>query len=276
MDARELLISWPGLDRLDAAAILSHPAWRMPVGYEDEGMSLVVDAVASPRPDELLLAITLDDVDNVLGLSDSPGYPDLHRLWARRAELPEALVVALVEKEAGTLLQAVEKATRRELRIVGLADSAGGGLRRAFRLETPSGASAFSLGVPADVERVIGVLDNLDPSHQSILTLKRPVRAEYVVIDAAPEAVSALKPGDFLLEEHETVASWQTELPDDSYLRLRDETDESATFAQFVSEDLPPVPPPASFAVYCHGRKIATAKTSFVGDSPAYKITALC
>jgi len=273
MDARELLVSWPGLDRLKAAEILARPAWRMSVGYEDEGLSLVLDSEL--HPDELFLAIPLDDVENVLGISDSPAYPDLHRLWARRAELPDALIVALVEKEVGTLLQAVEKASHKELRIAGLT-SAAGNARHSFRLETPDGVLGFSLRLPSDVVTAIGVLDNLDPSHASIQSMTRSAQAEYAVIDVSPDVVSSLKPGDFLLAECETSASWQTELPDDSSLRLRGEADESFTFAQFVSGALPPVPSPASFAVYCHGRKVATAVVSSVGDSPAFKITTLC
>jgi len=275
MDARELLISWPGLDQLDAMAVLSHPAWRMPVGYEDDDMSLVMDAVVSPRPDELLLAITLDDAANVLGISDSPSYPDLHLLWQRRAELPEALVIALVEKEVGTVLQTVERFTRKELRLVGLAkpeDVGAAASRRSFRIVTPDGSSGFSLRVPADVVKAIGVLDNLDPSHASISSLTRPAYAEYAVIDADPDVVSTLKSGDFLLPEQEAGATWQTDLPDDSLLRLRDEAGECFTFAQFVSGELPHVPTPSSFVVYCHGRKVATAKKAKIGDASGYRI----
>jgi len=275
MDVHELLRSWPGVSALSAEALLSHPAWRMPVGYADDVLSVVVEASGPLRPDELLLAVTLDEVDNVLGISDSSRYPDLHRLWARRAELPEALLIALVEKEAGPLLQTVEELTKRELRLVGLAGSANAGdgaTRRSFRLESSDGASGFSLRVPAEVVTSIGVLDNLDTSHESIQSLTRPARAEYAVIDAAPDVVSALKTGDFLLAEQETEASWQTELPDDSSLRLRDEAEEIFTFSQFASEDLPPVPPPSALAVFCHGCKVATAQTARIGDVFGYCI----
>jgi len=276
MDEHDLLLSWPGVSALSSEAILSHPAWRMPVGYEDDGMSVVMEAFASPCPDELLLTVTLDDAPNVLGISDSSQYPDLHLLWARRAELPEALVVALVEKEVGTMLQTVEKLTRKELRLVGVtaaSDVGDDGNRRSFRLETPDGALSFSLRLPADVVAAIGVLDNLDPLHESIQSLTRPAQAEYAVVDAAPEAVSSLKSGDFLLAEPASAASWQTELPDDSLLRLRDEAEETFTFAQFVSGDLPPVPPPPlSSAVYCQGRKIAAAEPARIGDVSGYRI----
>lgn len=278
MDAHELLRSWPGLDRLDAVAVLAHPAWRMPVGYEDDGMSLVVDAAASPRPDELLLAVTLDDVANVLGISDSPNFPDLHLLWQRRAELSEALVVALVEKEVGVLLQTVEKLTRKELRLVGLAkaeDVGEVGSRRSFRLENPDGVVGFSLRVPADVVTAIGVLDNVDPSHDSISSLMRPARAEYEAVDVPAGSELSLKPGDYVMSSASAVASWQMEVPADERLHVMSSDTVSFSFAQFASDALPPVPPPSSLTVFWHGRPYAAAEMSLVGDAPAFKVTTL-
>jgi len=272
MDGRELISSWPGLAEADAVTLLASPAWRLLVDFNgDECRVTRTDAAAR----ELLLKVTFDDEPGVLGISDSETFSDLHLLWARLSELPESLVIALVEKEVGPLLQTIENIVRKELRIVGVAlgeTAASSGARTGFILHDGTYELGFSLPLSSDTVRRLGVLDNLDTEHETIRALTRPVRAQYAVMDLSPDQIAAIKEGDFLVDSNELNGVWQTELPNDDALRLRAESDVGFTFAEFADDALPVVPPAGNFAVYSRGKRIASAELAKVGDIVGYRI----
>lgn len=278
MDAYELLLSWPEISTADSETLLNHPAWRMDAAYGDEEVRLAMaKPVEGEMVDELLLAVNLDSVPHVLGIRDSAAFPDLHLLWRRKGELPEALVVALVEKDAGALLQLVENIVRKELRIVGLVtdarkSSAG---RRSFAFRSFAGEVGFSLDIPQDALSWLGVLDNLDVGHDSIRGLTRPVRAEYAVIGLDEDSVATLVAGDYLLTDGGD-ARWIVELPDDESLRICAQDEAVFSFSDFADDMLPPVPPPGNLLVFRHARQLATAEAATVGDSSAVKIASIC
>ena len=110
MDAVALLKTWPDWEHASLETVLASPAWRMPVRY-GETVATLVRAAAVPD-DPIALAVTFDGTPAVLALADSALYPDLHLLWSRRADLPSALVLALVEKECGNLFALLEKLFR--------------------------------------------------------------------------------------------------------------------------------------------------------------------
>ena len=120
MNAFDILKIWPGISEASVEDIFAHPAWAMPCLWGDE-RCVLRKAAAKPR-DIIGLAIELDDDAHFLGLGNRESFPDLHDLWLRKAELPSALILALVEKECGELLQLIENAVRRQVRVVGLDD----------------------------------------------------------------------------------------------------------------------------------------------------------
>ena len=119
MDALELLKKWPTWEKANAATVLASPAWRMPVKFDGRDASLrLVDAPA--ERDAISLAVKFDGEEHILGIFDTSRFSDLHLLWQKRDGLPGEIVLALVEKECGVLLQFLEDTVRKELSVEGL------------------------------------------------------------------------------------------------------------------------------------------------------------
>lgn len=277
MDARELIGGWPVIGTLPAAGILAHPAWRLSVDCGGASADLFAVAPSETLSDELLVSVSLDGEPHVLGIADSAAFPDLHLLWSRRSELPDALVVALVEKEAGDLLQTVENVVRMELKVIGLVAAAETGARpprRAFRLSAGGAEMSFSLDLPPETVQTLGVLDNLDTEHDAIRSLTRNVRAEYAAVPVADADIASLAVGDCLLLSG-NAPSWVTEVPADDRLHVCSSGDETFTFAQFADETLPPVPPASALTLFRRGAPFAEAAPTTVGEAPAVKVTTL-
>ena len=106
----EILSSLPKWSRLSADAIVDSPAFAMPCRLGDESATLVLGAV--PPSDAISLSVTLDDNPHVLSLGRSPRFKELESVWDSRADVPEPILLALVEKDAGDVFQLIENAVR--------------------------------------------------------------------------------------------------------------------------------------------------------------------
>ena len=119
MKPHEILSMLPLWADATPEALLDSPAWAMPCRLGEESTVL---RMADVKPSETLnLAVLLDGESHVLSFADSPRFTDIHALWPSRADVPEPILLALVEKECGPLLQLVENAVRRQLKIEGIA-----------------------------------------------------------------------------------------------------------------------------------------------------------
>ena len=77
-------------------ALLDSPAWAMPCRLGEESTVL---RMADVKPSETLnLAVLLDGESHVLSFADSPRFTDIHALWPSRADVPEPILLALVEQ----------------------------------------------------------------------------------------------------------------------------------------------------------------------------------
>ena len=178
MNARELLTDWPGEQLTSAEGIFQSPAWRLPIVYEG-APSVLTQGTTRPL-DLLALSLTFDGEPSVIGLADSPNFPDLHILWRRRNELPREVLLALIEKECGPLFQMLEDATKCLVAVKGLEWDEVGETDVPFALTRPDGLTlAFTWAVPPRVLARLGVLDNLDLTHAAIRALTRPAWAVY-------------------------------------------------------------------------------------------------
>ena len=206
MNTLDLLSALPPFRDWSPAEILASPAWAMPCRLGTEEGRLVSEGAILPA-DPLSLAIRFADVPATLALSDTPLFPELHTLWPSRTDVPAPILLALVEKECGPLLQLLENAAGRELAIDGLAEerpeqagASPAGLRP-FSLLRASGETlcTFALTLPPALVETFGVRRNLNVSHDSI----RDVALSAVVQIAEPVLSSAdlesLAPGDHLL-----------------------------------------------------------------------------
>ena len=269
MDAVALLKTWPDWEHASLETVLASPAWRMPMRYGETATTLVR---ADALPDDAIsLAVTFDGTPAVLALADSALYPDLHLLWSRRADLPSALVLALVEKECGNLFALLEKLTRRQFGVTGFAD-APGARSYAFAVAGLPAPLAFALELPAELLPVFGDLACLDPAHPSIRGAVREIRADYGALAVTDDELAALAPGDFLLSPGETAAQWLTAPPADGAAHVLAAAAQTATFAAFADEALPPVPAPADLVVVKGGRVRARVVPATVGEAAAYRV----
>ena len=272
MDALTLLKGWPSLRNAGAESLLASPAWRL---TSRKGSSAVTLTQAETLPDDaLVLAVTLDDEPCRLALVDSPAFPDLHRLWSHLRDLPEALVLALVEKECGALFTQVEALTRRLFVLKGLAGSREG--LRPFSVRGEDFAFDFGLELLPTLAATLGRLENLDPSHPSVRALTRPVRATYGLLLVSDEELAALKPGDFVLlpENFGATAKWETReaLDANEALAVAAAEESELSFAAFADGDFPPLPEPAELELTRNGKLLFRATRTQVGCAAALKI----
>lgn len=269
MDAFELLKTWPGWAKANAESILDSPAWRMPAEWNGEAVELTrADGLSG---DLIGLDVSLDDETLHLDIADSPAYPDLHRLWMRRGELPQELVLALVEKECGSLFQLIENAFRRQFAVMGLVLAGAAAERTAFRFVAEGEEVLFALTLSPVLRAEIGQLKFLDVTHESIVTLTRELIADYGEVKLSPDELAGLKAGDFLLLPSET-AKWTFATDEAEGLRLRGREQVEFAFAAIADDSLPPVPEPAELVLFRDGQRIASGTMATVGACAALRI----
>lgn len=269
MDAAELLKTWPSWEHASLETVLASPAWRMGARYGATAATLV-RAAALPD-DPIALAVTFDGAPAVLALADSALYPDLHLLWSRRAALPPALVLALVEKECGDLFALLEACTRRLFGVTGFAE-APPAHPVAFAVEGLAAPLAFALDLPAELLPVFGSLACLDPAHPAIRGATREIWADYGALAATDEELAALAPGDYLLRGEAAAARWLTAPPADVAAHVVGRRPQTATFAAFADDALPPVPAPSDLVVVKGGRACARVTPASVGEAAAFRV----
>ena len=216
MNTLDLLSTLSPFRDWSPAEILASPAWAMPCRLGTEEGRLVSEGALLPV-DPLCLSIRFANIPATLALADSPLFPELHAIWSSRADVPAPILLALVEKECGPLLQLLENAAGRQLAIDGLAetdpaqaDAADSSLvtrnsslreTRPFALLRASGEAlcTFALSLSPALVETFGALRNLDASHDTIRdqTLSGVMQVATPVLSVAD--LESIAPGDHLL-----------------------------------------------------------------------------
>lgn len=190
----EILSSLPKWTGLGASAIVDSPAFAMPCRLGEEVVTLVLGAT---RPtDAISLSILIEDEPHVLSLARTPRFKELDAIWDGRADVPEPILLALVEKDAGPLLQLVENAVRRQVKLVGLA--------MAEDADSPVLSAqvadiVFTLTRSATVTAAIGNLRNINLAHESIRSTLLSAVTEYAAFSLAASDMADLSVGDAVL-----------------------------------------------------------------------------
>lgn len=260
MSAFDVLKGWPGISEASADELFAHPAWTMPCQWGDE-RCIIRRAAAKPR-DVIGIAITLDDDPHFLGLGNRETFPDLHDLWERKAELPSSLILALIEKECGDLLQMIENIARRQVGVTGLDNPekrSGAIAFEVISLTDGSIRASFVLDVKPSLARMFGQLRFLDVGHESLRGMTRPARAVYATFDLPPEDAAGIAAGDYLmLPEIESGAGgeWMCAFPDDGRFRVVSRNVAELTFASLTDGNMPSLPVPGELELFC-GSKVA-------------------
>jgi hypothetical protein len=248
----------------------------MPCQWGDERCFLR-KAAAKPR-DVIGLSISLDEDEHFLGLANRESFPDLHQLWSEKGRLPDALVLALIEKECGELLQLIENAVRRQVRVNGLDDPAKRSGALAFdvvRADDGALRATFVLDVKSPTVRTFGQWRFLDAGHASIRTLSRPMRAVYATFDLPQDALANLGVGDHLLLPELSAPSygeWVCALPADGRCRVVLPEEKEIPFAAFADGSLPPCPAPGDLLLAVGERVVARGRIAQLCDQAALEI----
>ena len=194
MKPHEILSMLPQWADAAPEALLDSPAWAMPCRLGEDSTAL---RMADVRPcDTLNLAVLLDGERHVLSIADSPRFTDIHALWPSRADVPEPILLALVEKECGPILQLVENAVRRPLKIEGLASESGPDARTVFAQVNDV---VFGLTRSPAVETAFGQLRFIDCAHQAVRDTVLPCETEIAAFTLPAADLASLDVGDALL-----------------------------------------------------------------------------
>ena len=281
MNAEELIEKWPGIAGADAAAIFGMDAWAMPVGYAGNDATLVKDATR--ERDVIGLAIKFDDEPHFLAIAVSDAYPELSKVWELKKNLPNEVLLALIEKECGALLQTLENAARRQLSVSGLVPHEDVGAQnaaaQAFALKNAEGEIVcdFALSLSNALLGEFGRVENLDVNHDSIRALTRPARVEYAAFSLTDEELAGLAPGDHLLlpEIATDAPKWVTETPADDLVHVLGATAGSLVFKDFADDALPEPPEASALILIRKGHAVAEGRLSRLGEQPAFAVEGL-
>ena len=292
MKPLEILTALPLAASAPPARILDSPAFAMPCRYGDE-TALLRPAPVVPA-DTLPLAILFGDEPHTLGLARTPRHPELDSLWDARADVPPAILLALAEKECGPLFQLLENAVRRQLRLIGLADTAPAPADLALQVaDIP-----FTLTRTPAIETALGNLRHLDLTHPAIRDLTLPAETEYASFTLPPADLATLAPGDaLLLPEIGTIPprllvdtrfildpTGVSPFTDDARCRIVAATPATLPLgALFDSAEsptpdlLPSAPPPSSapLRLLLSGKTLAHGRLDTLGTQPAFLVESL-
>mgnify|MGYP003318607796 CR=1 FL=1 len=199
MKSFELIESLAVFRRMTPAEILAHPAWRLPLTWQESESFLRSDAVAPAEA--IWLNVRFEKEECALGLVPSPEFPDLSALFPIRDQVPQAIILAVIEKEVGPLFQALENTMRREFAVVGLREEGAPAESTAFRVTDGDGEdrASFALSFTPALVADLGRLDFLDAGHDSIAAMRVKGEMVFAEFDLTDAEIAALKVGDHLL-----------------------------------------------------------------------------
>ena len=292
MKANEIIGALPRWANASAADIIASPAWAMPCRLGDKPCIMRLDAL---RPaDTLDISVVLEDESHTLSIMDSPAFEELHGLWSSRVDVPESVLLALVEKECGPLLQLIENFARRQLKIVGLSSSpASGDILCAQIYDGGSPILSFSLTSSPGLVKSLGQLRFIDLSHASVRETSLAAETELASFTLPAADVSTLAVGDALLvPEVSTMAprivvdgrfvadeSGVFQYVDDGRFRVVDSEPHAVALGELFDRAETPAPSPATRPAQIRlvqgGRVIASGRLENLGDQPALIVESL-
>lgn len=199
MKASEILAALPQWAKATPEELAAAPAWTMPCRLGETPCMMRMDAI---RPaDTLDIAILLEDEPHVLSLVDTPRFADLHRIWPSRADVPDPVLLALVEKECPLLLQLVENMARRQLKIEGIAKGDDANRDRFCARISAEGEELLSFAITASpsLVRTLGKITFIDASHPSVGGTALAAVRELASFAVPAADISSLGVGDALL-----------------------------------------------------------------------------
>lgn len=294
MKTSEILGTLPRWAGATADGLLTSPAWAMPCRLGDVACTMRLDAM---RPaDTLDVAVMLENERHVLSLVDAPRYENLHRLWPSRAEVPEPILLALVEKECGPLLQLIENAVHRQLKVLGLAAAEDDDSKRLCARICAEGEDDLSFAITASplVIRSLGKFLFIDQSHPSVRDDQLSAVNEYAAFALSASDLASLAVGDHLLLPEIGTSSPRlivdgrfavdengvVPFVDDGRVRVLDAAPHTVSVGQVLDRAQTPsaseeTAAPTQLQLVLSGRTIASGRLERLGELRAFSIETL-
>ena len=288
----DILSALPPWSGASPETVIASPAWAMPCRLGDKQCVMRLDAIHPA--DTLPLSVLFENERHVLGLADSPAFPELHAVWNARADIPAPILLALAEKDCGLFFQMLENVVRRQLKVEGVAqDQTGSGGQTAFCRVSSDDADMFSftLDLSPTIVEAFGQLRNIDAAHSSVRDAVLDADAEYAAFALSENELGALSPGDaLLLPEIGTLtprivadgrfalsesglAPWK----DDGLIRVCAAIPSGIVLGALfdaIEGNIPPMPPVpqgnAQLRLVRHGKTISSGRLTFLAGHPAF------
>ena len=292
MKPSEIIGSMPKWASATSDELVVSPAWAMPCRLGDRSCVMRLDAM---RPaDTIDVAITLEDEAHVLSLVDTPMFEDLHRLWSTRSDVPEPILLALIERECAPLLQLVENAARRQLKIVGLASDVPED-RLCARLCDANGMDMLSFAITAtpSLVRMLGRINFIDASHPAVRETPVSSVTEIAAFVLSAADLASLAVGDaLLLPEVGSVAPrliidgrfvvdghGVDRFKDDGMLLVVDATTREIDLGTVLDHarapSSPDAPQPSELRLLSSGRTLATGRLDSIAGQSAFIVESI-
>lgn len=288
MKTHEILSMLPQWANAAPKTLLDSPAWAMPCRLDEATVML---RMADVRPcDTMDISVLFDGTRHVLSIADSPRFTNLHALWPSRTEVPEALLLALVERDCGALLQLVENAMRQQLKVENLASEGPDAQTLFVQVEDV----VFGITRSTAVEAAFGQLRFIDSSHQAVRDATLPCETELASFALPAVDLASLAVGDaLLLPEVGTVAprlvvdgrfvvdeNGVLPFKDDGRLRVLDAERRTITLGELFERAQSPVAEKAAgtprLRLVVSGRDAACGCLGQLASQPAFIVESLC
>ena len=293
MKPLEILSALPQWAKASPDQILGSPAFSMPCRLGEESATMKLGAVEGG--DTLDLAVLFGDEPHTLRLSRSPRFAELGKIWDARAEVPPAVLLALVETECGPLLQMLENAVRRQLRLVGIAEEAPGPDRRMLFAQVSD--VVFALTLSDGVAAALGSLRNLDLASPALRGETLAAEVEHAAFALSAADMASLAEGDaLLLPEISSVpprlvadgrfvvdASGVSAFSDDGRCRVVEAEPRTVTLGELFDAAGGERPleagsgggeAPIQLRLVQNGKLVASGRLGRIGDHPAFVVEA--
>ena len=196
MKSLEILQALPKWAKARPEQVLDSPAFAMPCRLGDASATLRREVFEAT--DTLDLAVLFGNEPHTLRLARAARFAELDKIWESRADVPEPILLALAERDCGTLFQLLENVVRRQFKIVSIAAAPSGGDESpscGFRIED----IFFSLSRSDTVVAALGNVRHLELSHPSLRAETLPAETEYAAFALPSVDLAALAVGDALL-----------------------------------------------------------------------------
>ncbi len=279
MKPHEILSLLDAWRRKTPEELLSSPAWAMPCRLGDQQLTMHAGAL---RPaDPLFLKVRFGETPHTLALGPSEAFPELSRLWGARGDLPEPILLALIERECAPFFQLLENAMRRQMAIESLGGEPD---ENAFCGEV--GGITFTLTRTPQLVQTFGRLTFLDPANEELRNTPCSAEFEYTAFAFPQKELDALEIGDaVVLPELETtepgtivegaiqVESNGTAAPilQDALVHVRSAAPAQIRLGELFDGVIKiPRAGESPLKLVCTGRTIATGRLGRLAEQPAF------